>query len=614
VADAEATVSEAFGITLGSGQSLTTLDPIADALSGDAAGQAVFTAGVEAADAISLVSAALGNAASAGNGGSTQQAATSALANVISSAAGSIDLGDATTITSVIDSAETDSGRTLSTDDASAVAEVVAASNQSLVSLAQTATTPTQALLDGGSVEYVAQGQTLSNINADVAPSSLVMNNTGAALTSAVTSAAADVTAPACFVRGARILTARGEVAVEDLAVGDLAFTVSGDVRPIVWLGHRAIDIFRHPDPEAVRPVRVGENAFGEGLPRRDLWLSPEHAVYVEEKLIPIGQLVNGGTIANCSVDHVEYWHVELDRHDILLAESLPAESYLDCGNRRGFDNADEDFQALHPDWRAQAQGRNFASPRIVARWREALASRAVELGQFRAVETYEAEQRARARTGRTNFVRNPRAEGCVVGQLGAGGEAPRHWWVDAPEGIAVEIASTGEESGLPYVDIRFRGTAARAGHCCICPEPGAAIAAGLGQDWTVSCYIRLVDGAFDGVAALNLYINETDADGAYLGGAPYLQAWPCADDLELQRACATRRLERRDAAAMTAYVQLPVAVGAAIDLTLRVAGVQFELGRCASDLILPPPGEPGISTRRGPAEAAPMHAIGQAA
>jgi hypothetical protein len=157
------------------------------------------------------------------------------------------------------------------------------------------------------------------------------------------------VTVP-CYCRGTHILTERGEVAVEDLRVGDLAVTASGAHRPIVWIGHRALDLRRHPDALAVLPVRVRANAFGEGQPRRDLWLSPGHNIACEGTLMPISSLINGRSVAQIEQDCVEYWHVELDAHDILLAEGLPAESYLDCGNRRGFANGGA-FVEAHPDF-----------------------------------------------------------------------------------------------------------------------------------------------------------------------------------------------------------------------------------------------------------------------
>ncbi len=35
----------------------------------------------------------------------------------------------------------------------------------------------------------------------------------------------------------------------------------------------------------------------------------------------------------------VAYYHIELENHGVLLAEGLPAESYLDTGNRSSFVN-----------------------------------------------------------------------------------------------------------------------------------------------------------------------------------------------------------------------------------------------------------------------------------
>jgi len=156
-------------------------------------------------------------------------------------------------------------------------------------------------------------------------------------------------TAP-CYARGTRILTDRGEVAAEALRVGDNVVTASGVLRPIVWIGHRRVDISRHPDPAAVWPVRVSAGAFGEGLPRRDLWLSPGHNIASEGALMPISCLINGRSVAQIEQDSVEYWHVELRAHDVLLAEGLPAESYFDCGNRTAFANGGA-FVEAHPDF-----------------------------------------------------------------------------------------------------------------------------------------------------------------------------------------------------------------------------------------------------------------------
>ena len=155
---------------------------------------------------------------------------------------------------------------------------------------------------------------------------------------------------PPCFAAGTRILTDCGEVEVENLAIGDRVVTTSGKPLPVKWIGHRALDCRRYRDPSAVWPVRVAAAAFGDAQPSRDLWLSPGHCVADEGVLIPIRHLVNGRSIVQVEVNEVEYWHVELDEHDILLAEGLPAESYLDCGNRAAFANGGVFIEA-HPDF-----------------------------------------------------------------------------------------------------------------------------------------------------------------------------------------------------------------------------------------------------------------------
>jgi hypothetical protein len=86
-----------------------------------------------------------------------------------------------------------------------------------------------------------------------------------------------------------------------------------------------------------VWPVRIASDAFGPGVPGRAVMLSPDHAVFVDGALIPVRHLVNGRTVAQVAVDQVTYWHVELARHDVLLAEGLPCESFLDTGNRGAF-------------------------------------------------------------------------------------------------------------------------------------------------------------------------------------------------------------------------------------------------------------------------------------
>jgi hypothetical protein len=169
----------------------------------------------------------------------------------------------------------------------------------------------------------------------------------------------------ACFAAGTRILTDHGPVPVEALREGDAVVSAFGAIRPVRWIGHRRIDCGRHARPHEVWPVRIAAGAFGAGLPQRDLLLSPDHAVFVEDFLIPIKCLITGSAIVQVPVDSVTYYHVELQRHDVLLAEGLPVESYLDTGNRSNFSNDGRPVR-LHPDFSALSWDVLGCAPLIV--------------------------------------------------------------------------------------------------------------------------------------------------------------------------------------------------------------------------------------------------------
>jgi hypothetical protein len=185
-------------------------------------------------------------------------------------------------------------------------------------------------------------------------------------ISDAATGDVVSIASAPCFRAGTMIETAGGPVAVEHLRQGDLVTVLLGAApAPIVWIGHRHIDCRRHRDAGLVWPIRIRKHAFGAGRPHRDLWLSPDHAIHVADVLIPVKHLVNGSSIAQVRVPEVTYYHVELRRHDVLLAEGLPAESYLNTGDRSNFENGGI-VRSLHPDFASRQWEATGCAPLVV--------------------------------------------------------------------------------------------------------------------------------------------------------------------------------------------------------------------------------------------------------
>ena len=142
-----------------------------------------------------------------------------------------------------------------------------------------------------------------------------------------------------CFLTGTMIATAAGEKPVECLQVGDLVLTDKGGAMPVRWIGRRKVSP-RFADALRVLPVRILAGALGGNLPARDLLISPDHALLIDNTLVNAGALVNGVTILRESMsDNFTYYHVELDTHDLILAEGVSAETFIDHVDRMSFDN-----------------------------------------------------------------------------------------------------------------------------------------------------------------------------------------------------------------------------------------------------------------------------------
>jgi Hint domain len=142
----------------------------------------------------------------------------------------------------------------------------------------------------------------------------------------------------ACFLRGTRIATPYGEVAVEDLRAGDVVLTLNHGRSPIRWIGRRVLDPMMLDRPRDAWPICIRRGALSDNVPHRDLYVSPDHCLFVQDILVPAKLLVNGTSIVQEERrEPFEYFHIELDCHDVVLAEGMLSESYLDLGNRHMF-------------------------------------------------------------------------------------------------------------------------------------------------------------------------------------------------------------------------------------------------------------------------------------
>jgi hypothetical protein len=141
-------------------------------------------------------------------------------------------------------------------------------------------------------------------------------------------------------------------VPIEALQIGDEVTTLSGKAVPIKWIGRQTYRRSSTRWPDSVRPIRVARGALGENTPHTDLYVSPMHALYVDDVLVLAKDLVNGCTISPALPDgheEIEYFNLLLDSHEVILAAGAPAETYRPLhGNQEGFSNFVE-YERLYP-------------------------------------------------------------------------------------------------------------------------------------------------------------------------------------------------------------------------------------------------------------------------
>ncbi len=144
-----------------------------------------------------------------------------------------------------------------------------------------------------------------------------------------------------CVARGTLIDTPDGPRRVESLSIGDVVTTIDDGPQPVRWIGSRHVDRSELKADPSHRPIRIKAGALGQGRPWRDLLVSPQHRVLQQdwrsqvyygedEVLAPAKSLVDGTSIiVDTDMQEVEYFHILLDRHQIILTEGAQTESFL---------------------------------------------------------------------------------------------------------------------------------------------------------------------------------------------------------------------------------------------------------------------------------------------
>lgn len=145
-----------------------------------------------------------------------------------------------------------------------------------------------------------------------------------------------------CFAPDTRIASPSGEIAVQDLEIGDLVLCADDRAVPVKWIGRQALNA-RFAIAERLEPVRIAAGALGNGLPHSDLTVSADHGMMLEGMVVNASALVNGTTISFVPLAELEdgftYYHVETEHHDVIRANGAETETFVDVSGRQTFDN-----------------------------------------------------------------------------------------------------------------------------------------------------------------------------------------------------------------------------------------------------------------------------------
>lgn len=176
----------------------------------------------------------------------------------------------------------------------------------------------------------------------------------------------------------------------------------------------------------------------------------------------------------------------------------------------------------------------------------------------------------------RSNMVINNGTSGAVVGVLGSGGSLPTGWSAPTSNGLTAEVLSVGVEDGIPYVDVRFSGTATTNYQGVVFGNVSGYVPS---TTYTASVYAKLLSGAIPASGSVQFKIRyshstgSTDINGAYSNGSFV------TDKLRANRLLTTGATSSTSTGAGQLLMVINYSAGTVIDFSVRLGLPQLEAG-----------------------------------
>jgi len=189
-----------------------------------------------------------------------------------------------------------------------------------------------------------------------------------------------------CFVVGALVDTDQGPKPVEQVMIGDHVLTRDNGYREVRWIGHHAQTAASFAARPDLAAVLVAKGALGEGLPVRDMRVSPWHRLLIcgqraelmfgeYEVLVPAVHLVGQPGITRETTPQT-YVHLMFDEHQIIRADGAWSESFQPGAKTLAGIGAEQraELLALFPELAEKSGQDSYVSARLSLKEHEARA------------------------------------------------------------------------------------------------------------------------------------------------------------------------------------------------------------------------------------------------